>query len=174
MNRFSNLIYNFRTKFATNHQYVEILKRGGVQIGNGCTINKDVIFGTEPYLISIGNNVRLTSGVKMVTHDGGLFVPRNLGLIDQRADKMGRIRIGNNVNVGWNAIIMPGVTIGNNCIVGAGAIVNKDVPDNSVVAGVPARVIETIEEYVEKNKDMVVLTKDMSRKEKKAYLLEHL
>ena len=110
----------------------------------------------------------------MVTHDGGLFVPRNLGLIDQRADKMGRIRIGNNVNVGWNAIIMPGVTIGNNCIVGAGAIVNKDVPDNSVVAGVPARVIETIEEYVEKNKDMVVLTKDMSRKEKKAYLLEHL
>ena len=110
----------------------------------------------------------------MITHDGGLFVPRNLGLIDKHADKIGRIRIGNNVNIGWNAIIMPGVTIGNNCVVGAGAVVNKDVPDNSVVAGVPARIIETIEEYAEKNKDKILLTKGMSAEEKKEYLLEHL
>lgn len=148
--------------------------RGGVQIGTGCIINKDVNFGTEPYLISIGNKVRLTTGVKLITHDGGLFVPRNLGLIDKRADKIARIKIGNNVNIGWNAIIMPGVTVGNNCIIGAGAVVVKDVPDNSVVVGVPARILESIEEYAEKNRDKILLTKDMNAAEKKNYLLENI
>ena len=64
--------------------------------------------------------------------------------------KFGKIRVGNNTHIGWNAIIMPGVTIGSNCIIGCGAVVTKDIPDNSVAAGVPARVIETIDEYYEK------------------------
>ncbi len=107
-NAFNNII---KIKLANNNQYIRYLRSIGVIIGNGCTINKDANFGTEPYLITIGDNVRITTGVKMITHDGGLFVPRNLGLIDERADKIGRITIGNNVNIGWNVIIMPGVII---------------------------------------------------------------
>lgn len=68
---------------------------------------------------------------------------------------------------------MPGVTIGNNVIVAAGAIVVKDVPDNSVVAGSPAKVIETIEEYTEKNKEKVLMTKQMKDDDKQKYLLKY-
>ncbi len=164
-------IRKIRMILANNNQYIELLRADGVNIGNNCEIQKDVVFGSEPFLISIGNNVRITSGVKFITHDGGLWVPRRLGYVDERADRFGRISIGNNVNIGWNVIVMPGVVIGNNCVIGAGAVVTKDVPNNSVVIGVPARVIETIEEYAEKNKDRIVLTKGMNKEKKKEYLL---
>lgn len=107
-------------------------------------------FGSEPYLIELGNNVRITNGVRFVTHDGGLWVLRNLGRIDVSIGKFGKIKVGSNTHIGWNAIIMPGVTIGKNCIIGCGAVVTKDIPDNSVAAGVPAKVIESIEDYYTK------------------------
>lgn len=115
-------------------------------------------FGSEPYLIELGDNVRITNGVRFVTHDGGLWVLRNLGKIDISVGKFGKIKVGSNTHIGWNAIIMPGVTIGSNCIIGCGAVVTKDIPDNSVAVGVPARVIETIDEYYEKvmlNHDLI-------------------
>ena len=65
---------------------------------------------------------------------------------------------------------MPGVNVGSNCIIGAGAIVTKDIPNNSVAAGVPARVISSINEYCEKNRDKVDFTKRMTAKEKRIYL----
>lgn len=146
---------------------------GGTIIGKNCEISKDIILGTEPYLITMGDNVRVTSGVKFITHDGGLWVPRRLGYIDEKADRFGRIIIGNNVNIGWNAIIMPDVTIGNNVIIGAGALITKNIPDNSVAIGVPAKVYETIEEYAQKNRDRVLMTKDLSRAEKRKFLMNH-
>lgn len=133
-------------------------------------IDKTVIFGSEPYLITIGNNVRITHGVKFITHDGGLWVARNLKLVDANADLIAPIKVGNNVNIGWDAIIMPGITIGDNCIVGCNAVVTHDVPPNSIVAGVPARNIETIDEYIEKNKDKLMPIKQLSNSEKKDYL----
>ncbi len=77
-------------------------------MGRNCVVSNNVYFGTEPYLISIGNQVRLTSNVQFVTHDGGMWVLRNMGLLDN-ADKFGTIEIGDNVNIGWNTIIMPNV-----------------------------------------------------------------
>ncbi len=112
--------------------------------------------------------------MRFITHDGGLWVPRRMGLLDERSDKFGRIYIGENTNIGWDVIIMPGVKIGKNCIIGAGAVVTKDVPDNSVAAGVPAKVIESIEDYADKNRDKCVMTKGMPADEKKAYLLKNI
>lgn len=146
-------------------------KKGGI-IGTGCEIFPNVEFGSEPYLISIGDNVRITNGVRFVTHDGGMWVLRNIGLKD--ADCFGRIIIGNNVHIGWNAIIMPNVHIGDNCVIGAGAVVTHDIPDNSVAAGVPARVIESIDEYYDKAKKRCVYTKNYSWDEKRDYLLKNL
>lgn len=157
-------------RICNNIQYIEYLKRGGVKIGDNCLIDKTVIFGSEPYLITIGNNVRITHGVKFITHDGGLWVARNLKLVDANADLIAPIKVGNNVNIGWDAIIMPGITIGDNCIVGCNAVVTHDVPPNSIVAGVPARNIETIDEYIEKNKDKLMPIKQLSNSEKKDYL----
>lgn len=155
-------------------KYPDYLRKHGAKIGKDCEIYKSANFQSEPYLISIGDHVRINSGVQLVTHDGGVWVLREaqslFGGEFKQADKFGRIVIGNNVHIGTNAIIMPGVSIGNNCIVGCGAVVTHNVPDNTIVAGVPAREIETIEEYAEKMRGKVVNTKGMSREEKRQFL----
>lgn len=154
-------------KIASNEARINYLRKQGVHIGKNCSISSDVKFGTELYLISIGDNVRLTSNVQFITHDGSMWVLRNMELVDKSADVFGKIIIGNNVNVGWNSVIMPGVSIGDNCIIGANSVVTHSVPNNSVAAGSPARVIRTTEEYYEKIKENIVLTKGMELEKKK-------
>lgn len=144
--------------------------QGGEKLGVDCEIYPDVEFGSEPYMITIGNHVRITNGVRFVTHDGGVWVLRNLGL--ENADIFGKIEIGDNVHIGWNAIIMPNVSIGNNCVIGAGAVVTKSIPDNSVAVGVPAKVIESIDEYYAKAQNKCVYTKTLSWEKKKDYLIK--
>ena len=96
------------------------------------------------------NNVIITSGVTFVTHD--IF---DMGINYMNKDKQvptlyKPIEIMDNVFIGCNSIILGGVKIGNNVVIAAGSVVTKDVPDNSVVAGNPAKVIETFGEYLEK------------------------
>ena len=98
-------------------------------------------------MITLGNNVHITDGVKFITHDGGTLIYRQF-VPDLEITKP--IKIGDNVYIGNNVIILPGVTIGNNVVIGAGAVVSKSIPDNSVAVGVPARVIKTADEYFEK------------------------
>lgn len=174
MGRWKRLLSKARMKFAGNDEYIRMLRESGMKIGSGCFVDKTAVVGGEPYLIEIGNDVRITKDVKFITHDGGLWVPRRMGLCDPDADRFGQIKIGNNVNIGWGTVIMPGVTIGDNCVVGCGAVVTRDIPSGSVAAGVPARVIETVEEYAAKNQDKLCNTKNLSAGEKKKYLLEHL
>ncbi len=128
-----------------------LLRRIGVKVGKNCVIYRHVAFGSEPELIEMGDHVRVTNGVRFCTHDGGLWVPRYMGLCAPDANRFGKILIGNNVHIGWNSIIMPGVHIGDNVVIGCGAVVTKDIPSNSVVAGTPARVISSIDEYIKKN-----------------------
>ncbi|MBQ7714353.1 MAG: acyltransferase [Clostridia bacterium] len=124
---------------------LEYAKRAGVNFPEGGVhVYGQIFWSTEPWIISIGNNVYLTDGVKFLTHDGGTLLFRDR-VPDLEITKP--IVIGNNVYVGNNVIILPGVTIGNNCVIGAGAVVSRDIPDNSVAVGVPARVIKTIDEY---------------------------
>lgn len=158
-------------KLVSPTQRVEMIRkdRRGVKIGSNCEIYEDVYFDSEPYLIEIGNNVRIARGVTLLTHDGGMWVPRNNGML-KNADAFGKIKIGNNVHIGMYASIMPSVTIGDNVIIGVGAIVTKDIPPNSIAAGVPAKVIETLDEYYIKHKDTVDFTKHMNENEKRSYL----
>lgn len=158
--------------------YIESLRKQGTRIGSDCEIYRTASFGSEPYLIEVGNHVRINAGVNLVTHDGGVWVLRSplsgYGSEFERADRFGKIIIGNNVHIGTNAIIMPGVTIGDNSIVGCGAVVCADVPPNTIVGGVPARIIETLDEYAVKARKRVVPTKGMSADEKKNYILQIL
>ena len=143
-----------------------------MQIGESCAIDISASFGSEPYLISIGDHVRINEGVKFVTHDGGVWVLRGMKEEYRNIDLFGKITVGNNVHIGTDTIIMPDVHIGSNCIIGCGAVVTRDIPDNSVAVGVPARVIKGIEAYEKKNKDRFVYTKSMTHEEKRNYLMD--
>lgn len=106
-------------------------------------------FGSEPWMITIGDNVHITSGCKFVTHDGGTLILRRF---QKDLELTFPVIIQDNVYIGINTIVLPGVVIGENSIIGAGSIVTKDIPANSVYAGVPARFIKTTQDYLEKVK----------------------
>ncbi len=154
-------------------KYIQYLRNRGILIGEGCDIAKNVNFGSEPWLISIGNNVRITQKVQFITHDGGIWTLRKMGMIDSSSVKFGNIVIGDNCNISWNVIIMPNVKIGDNCVIAAGAVVTKSVPSGEVWGGIPAKKIETIEEYYNKIKKDVLPTFGMSEKDKKEYIVKY-
>lgn len=153
---------------------IQFWRNKGVKIGPNCEIYQSASFGSEPYLVSLGKHVRVNHGVTFVTHDGGVWVLREyLSIPDhEKIDIFGRISVGNNVHIGTNSIIMPGVNIGNNCIIGCGAIVTNDIPENSIAVGVPARVIKSIDEYYKKHKGDFDYTKGMNSENKRKYLSE--
>jgi acetyltransferase-like isoleucine patch superfamily enzyme len=104
------------------------------------------MFGTEPWLITIGNNVHITAGCAFVTHDGGtLILRKEVPDLEWTAP----ITVGNDVYLGIRTLVMPGVKIGNRVIIGAGSVVTRDIPDNSVAVGVPAKVIKTVDAYLD-------------------------
>jgi acetyltransferase-like isoleucine patch superfamily enzyme len=118
---------------------IKALERAGAGIGRGTlpfpgTEN----FGSEPYLIRIGENCVIADGVKFITHDGAIRVIKQKEEYSDIDNKYGKIDIRDNVYIGDNAIIMPNVTIGPDACVLPGSIVYKDVPPGSAAAGNPA------------------------------------
>ncbi|WP_241666118.1 acyltransferase [Planococcus koreensis] len=124
-------------------------------------------FGSEPYLITIGDHVTVGANVQFVSHDGGVWIFREEY---PNIDVLAPIKIGNNVFLGINSIIMPGVTVGDNCIIAAGSIVTKNVQSNTIVGGSPAKFLKTVEEYKEKVLENSVNTKGLSYQDKKSLL----
>lgn len=128
---------------------VRYAQKIGVNFANPKSVHiyGTVGWSTEPWLMSFGENVYITNNVKFVGHDGGTLLFRHL-VPDLEITKP--ITVGNDVYIGNNVLIMPGVNIGNKVIIGAGAVVTRNIPDNSVAVGVPARVIKTADQYFEK------------------------
>ncbi len=141
----------------------------GVKVGQECRLLAvtPATFGSEPYLVSLGDHVTVTSGVRFVTHDGGVWVFREQM---KDIDVFGPIRIGDNVFIGINTIIFPGVTIGNNCVIGAGSLVTRDVPSETVAAGVPAKPIKTLEAYWNNISKKAVYIRSLPEKSKRDIL----
>lgn len=106
---------------------------------------------TRPWLINIGNDVQITEGVTILTHDYAWSVLK--GVYGDILGSSGASYIGNNVFIGMQSIILKGVHIGDNVIIGAGSLVNKDIPDNVVAAGNPCRVLMSLEEYYKRRKE---------------------
>lgn len=139
------LIQKLKLRYGSQDTVIATLRGMGVRIGERCRIYT-TNFGGEPYLIRIGNHVGIANDVTFVNHDlNWVFQDKYESLTS-----FGAIEIRDNCNIGVRATILPGVTIGPNSIVGACSVVTKDVPPNVVVAGNPARVICTIEEYEQK------------------------
>ncbi len=136
---------------ADSNSYIKYLRKLGIDIGNDCIIyapTKTIIDTQNPHMIKIGNNVKITLGVKILTHDFSWCVTS--GLEGRVTGNIGKVIIGNNVFIGMDSIITKGTIIGDNVIIGAGSVVTKDCESNSVYAGVPAKKIMTIEEYYKK------------------------
>lgn len=152
-------------KIISPNKFAEIR---GVKMGENCLLlTKN--FGSEPYLITLGNNVATSGNVTFVTHDGSMSVVRHLHPDLKDADLIKPINVGNNVFIGLNTIILPGSIIEDNIIIGAGSIVRGKINKNSVYAGTPARYICSIDEYVSKNRDNFYNTKSLNEIEKKSY-----
>ena len=147
----------FRGGYCDNEEFIAYLRKCGIKIGSHCTFydcNKVSIDTQNPCMLEIGDYVRITDGVQILTHDYSFSV-----LCSVEGDIVGsveKVTIGNNVFIGRNAIILKGVHIGNNVIIGAGSIVAKDCKDNSVYAGNPAKRICSIEDMYKKRKDKML------------------
>ena len=141
------LIKTVYMKYLQLFRPVQYARKMGVHFGKNLKIYGTMHYGSEPWIISIGNDVYLTNNICFITHDGGTLLFRDK-VPDLEITKP--ITIGDHVYIGVNVTIMPGVTIGNNVVVGACSVITKDVPDNCVVAGNPARVIRDIDSYFEK------------------------
>lgn len=167
MRRINNLIDKIIRFIYSTEKYAV---KKGVKIGSGSRLIGNVEFGSEPYLIEIGNHVSITNS-SFVTHDGGVWVLRDKY---PDLDCFGKIKVGNNVFIGTDSLIMPGVIIGNNVVIGACSVVTKDIPDNSVVAGVPAKIIKTLEKYESDVLAKGIPTKGLCLEEKKLRILNNV
>lgn len=125
---------------------MEYAIRNGFKAGKNFQYNSGYpIDGNWPWLISVGDNVTLATGVKLLAHDASTA---KTGV----KTKVGIVSIGNNVFLGTNTIVLCNTRIGDNVVVGAGSVVTGDIPSNSVYAGNPAKYICSFEEYTEKHR----------------------
>lgn len=141
--------------------------RKGLTIGDNCRIFTTK-FGSEPYLIKIGNNVTIADGVRFITHDGAVGIFRDK---EPNIESVAPIKIGNNVFIGINSIILPGTIIADNIIIGAGSIVKGELVKPGVYVGNPARLKISIDEYRLRLKN-IEMTKNLGEKEKKDFYIE--
>ena len=138
-----------------------------MKVGRDCSILSWKIV-SESYLIEIGDHVQITDGVHLFTHGGGWVLREEF----PDYDSFGKVIIGNNVYIGNNAVVMPGITIGNNVVIGACSVVTKNIPDNVIVAGNPAKIINSFDSYRTKMIPLNLHCKNMSEKEKKQFLAQ--
>jgi acetyltransferase-like isoleucine patch superfamily enzyme len=121
----------------------EYFRKQGARIGENCFIQVRFL-STEPYLINIGNNVWIAPNVVFHTHEGGTWICSEEGT---EIEVFGKIVIEDKCMIGACAHLLPNIRIGRNSIVGAGSVVITDVPPDSIVMGVPARVIGSSEKF---------------------------
>lgn len=141
MKRIKEFVYRLRGEYTT-----EKLISMGMKVGkNFGRLNGVILDPSHCWLIEIGDNVTLAPRVHILCHDAS--TKTFLGYT-----KIGRVTIGNNVFIGAESVVLPGVTIGNNVVIGANSTVTHDIPDNMVYAGTPAKMLCTLDEYIEKEK----------------------
>lgn len=137
-------------------------KKLGVKIGNDCWIASRN-FGSEPYLIEIGDHVQITDNVHFFTHGGGWVFRDEI----PDFDIFGKIVIKDNVYIGSGVYILPGITIESNVIVAARSVVTKSVPSNVIIAGNPAKIISSLPKYKERVIGYNLKTKLLNKNMKK-------
>lgn len=136
------LIFRLRADFTT-----EDLIKMGLRVGrNFQRMHGTILDPSHCWLITIGDNVTIAPRAHILAHDASTC--HHIGYA-----RIGRVDIGDNVFIGADTVVLPGVSIGDNSVIGANSTVTKSIPANVVAAGNPAKVICSIEEYIERNKE---------------------
>lgn len=143
------LLDRLSMKVLRRRSFPDYLRKLGVQVGEDSKIAKGTQFGSEPYLVALGNHVSISGNVAFITHESE-WVIKGLDSSYEGVAAFGRITVGNNVLIGYGTTILRGVTIGDNTIIGAHSLVNRSCEPNSVYAGVPARRICSIEDFAQR------------------------
>lgn len=159
----SNLRKRIVKLFLSPEKYARLI---GVNIGTNNFIPDKNCWSSEPYLITVGSNCQITTGVRIFTHGGG-NVARNKY---PNFDVFGKVIIGDWVYIGTNSLIMPGVTIGDGALIAAGSVVTKSVPPKVVVGGNPARILYTVDDYIRHNEKFNLNSKKLNPIEKRKLL----
>lgn len=155
----------------TGSQRAQILKKSELfhYFREGCQWHP-IAVPSEPWLMEIGNNVTIAAGVLFFTHDVSHAALNAYYIEEPVVPLLGTIRIGNNVMIGANSVILPNVEIGDNVIVGAGSIVTKDLKSNGVYAGNPAKFICTFDAlHKKRSEEKIDLTKSYNAVEQVNY-----
>ncbi len=157
-------------KLSSSNSKIKYFRKQGMTIGQNCILST-MSFSTEPFLIEIGDNVLISSGTQFITHDGSVrcFEEEIQGGI------FGKIKIGNNVNIGINCILIYNTIIGDNCIIGAGSVVRGRFPANSVIIGNPAKVVLSmnIQKMIFRNSRGLVKTNNLPTTEALKLVKKH-
>ncbi|CAA7390386.1 acyltransferase [Chryseobacterium fistulae] len=175
-------LYRVLLKIHTTYQlmiqriYLKICIKKGLKVGKDVRFVEVPQFGTEPFLIEIGDETTFSNNVRFINHDGGYNALHFFKKYeDVRA--FGRIKIGKQCLIGADTTIMLGVEMEDNCVLGAGSILTTSMPKGTVYAGVPARFVCTIEEYGDKalkNNVMYPRELELNRTKLEAYIKENL
>lgn len=167
---FSGLYLKYIEK-AGSAKKIEYWRKRGMKIGKDCHLETSS-FSTEPYLIEIGDHVAVAYGTNFITHDGGIWCFRDEL---KNGDIFGKIKIGNNVLIGTNCILLPNTVVGDNCIIGAGSVVRGKFPDNSVIFGNPAKVVlsMSVQKLLYKQNPGLLYTSNLTPGEKEEIVKKH-
>ncbi|MDR3686201.1 MAG: acyltransferase [Coriobacteriia bacterium] len=144
--RLKSVAWWLRVRLAGEYTRGAVFRKQGARIGDGCRLLIDYL-GSEPYLVEIGDETLVSSGVQFFTHDGGIWA---FGDSKPEVNRFKPVRIGSRCFIGAESILLPGTDIGDRTIIGAGSVVTGKIPAGVVAAGVPARVIGTTEQYMKK------------------------
>lgn len=172
---FKKLLFGKEKSYQEKHKeevqnFIDSVRKAGGHVGKNFDIYGSSFDDTNRYLINIGDNVTIT-GATVLTHDACMCK----FLLGGGYIKFAHITIGNDVFIGKGSVILAGTTIGNKVIVGAGAVVAKDIPDNSVVCGNPARIICSFDDYMKRQEEFLstvpVVESEQELQEKKSEIM---
>lgn len=143
---FKGIKYRLENKINPKSQ-LDMLRERGLKVGENFNMFNSVIDEGHCWLVEIGDDVTITNSI-ILAHDASMK-----NIIGK--SKVGKVKIGDRVFIGYGSIILCNVSIGNDVIIGAGTVVSRDIPDNSIVVGNPSRIIGKASEFKEKHKKLI-------------------
>ena len=141
INKFFSFSQDYHQKI-----YTKICLKSGLKLGKNAVVRNNVSFGSEPFLVEIGDETRIGCGTSFVTHSGFTVNLRKIPGYEE-VRNFGHIKIGHNCAIGNGCVILQNVEMGDNCVLGANSVLSESMPSNSVFSGNPAKYVCEIEDY---------------------------